>query len=203
MPDVRENLIAETEALIREEGYGAATARNIADRVGMKHQVIFYYFGSLDNLLIAVYRKVAGIHCSRLVSALASPSPLSSLWEAIRDPEIVRFTLEFIALSNHNKKVRAEIATSAEDIRKLECEGITRHLRERGIDPRLSPHTISILSNAVARFLAQESGLGIHLGHQEIERLIADSFRSFEATGDTTAEMQPLVRAMGGKRHSP
>jgi len=199
-PDIRANLISATEALIHDEGYGAATVRRIADRVGLKHQVVFYYFGTLDDLLIEVYRKIAKAHRERLVAALASQTPLSAVWEAIRDPEMVRLTLEFLALSNHNEKVRAEVAKCNEEIRTLECEGIMAHLRERGIDPRLSPQTVSILSNATARFLAQEASLGITMGHEEIEQLIEGSFRAFEASGETTTELQPLVGAMGGKR---
>jgi len=195
-PDIRANLIAATEGLIREEGYGAATARRIAEQVGLKHQVIFYYFGSHDDLLIEVYRKVAAQHRERLVAALGSATPLTSLWEAIREPEMVRLTLEFTALANHNDKVREEVAKTTEEIRRLECDGIMIHLRERGIDPRMSPQTVSILSNATARFLAQEASLGIELGHDEIERLIEGSFRAFELSGDTTEEMQPLVSVM-------
>ena len=196
-PDIRKNLIDATEALIRDEGYGAATARRIAEQVGLKHQAIFYYFGSHDDLLIEVFRKVASIHRDRLVAALSSATPLSSVWEAIRDPEMVRLMLEFIALANHNDKVREEVAATTEEIRRLECEGILVHLRERGIDPRMSPQTVSILSNALARFLAQEASLGIELGHGEIEDLIERSFRAFELSGDTTEAMQPLVSVMG------
>ena len=196
-PDIRAKLIAATEQLIRDEGYGAATARRIAEQVGLKHQAIFYYFGSHDDLLVEVYRKVAGEHRERLLAALAAPTPLTAVWEAIRDPEMVRLTLEFFALANHNSKVRDEVAKTTEEIRKLECEGMMVHLRERGIDPRMSPQTVSIISNATARLLAQEASLGIEFGHAEIEQLIESSFRAFEAAGDTTDELQPLVDVMG------
>jgi AcrR family transcriptional regulator len=58
-PDIRSNLLDAAEALIWEDGYAAATARRIADRVGMKHQAVFYYFGSQDELLVEVFRRTA------------------------------------------------------------------------------------------------------------------------------------------------
>ncbi|MBW8785919.1 MAG: helix-turn-helix transcriptional regulator, partial [Novosphingobium sp.] len=66
--------------LIREEGYGAATARRIAERIGLKHQTIFYYFGSQDELLLEVFRRTARAQRERLEAALNSGKPISAIW---------------------------------------------------------------------------------------------------------------------------
>lgn len=196
-PDIRETLLNAAETLIREEGYAAATARGVAERVGMKHQAVFYYFGSQDELLVAVFRRRAKAHRERLEAALASEHPLTAMWEAIRDPDMVRFTLEYMTLAFHSEAIRAELADNVVAIRKLETEAVQRHLEQRGITPRMSPYMVSILSNAVARLLVQEASLGITLGHDEIESLSDASFKSFEVAGDTTSDLDPLVRFFG------
>ncbi|MCJ8156574.1 TetR/AcrR family transcriptional regulator [Sphingomonas sp. LaA6.9] len=195
-PDIRTKLLDSAEALIREEGYAAATARKIASRVKLKHQAIFYYFGSQDELLIEVFRRSAKTHRENLEVALNSPKPLSAMWDVIRDPEVTRFTLEFMALANHNEAIRNELASNAAEVRNLETEAVDRHLKQRGIDPKLSPQLVSILTNALGRLLVQEATLGIHTGHHEAEALVEGSLRSFEAMGDTVEGVSPIVAAI-------
>lgn len=195
-PDIRANLLDAAEALIREEGYGAATARNIAKRVNMKHQAIFYYFGSQDELLVEVFRRAARQHRERLETVLSSKSPIRGLWEIVRDPEVTRLTLEFMALANHNDMIRAEIARNAEEVRELEAKAIEANLKERGIDAQLSPRVVSILTNSAARLIVQEEMLGIHSGHEEFMALSEASFDRFEDGGATTSDAESIVGAM-------
>lgn len=195
-PDVRAKLLDAAEDLIRDEGYASATARAIAERVGMKHQAVFYYFGSQDELLVAVFRRAAKVQRDRLEAALNGDKPIRAMWDFHRDPEVTRFTLEFMALANHNKTIRAEIARNAEDVRALEASAIDRHLKERGITPLLSPQVVSVLTSASARLLVQESTLGILVGHEEAEALMEASMSNFENRGEGTTEVAPIVEAM-------
>lgn len=185
-PDVRILLLDAAEALIREEGYSAATARRIATKVGLKHQVVFYYFGTQDELLLALFHRVTAVQRERLKEAWNSEHPLSAMWEVIRDQDATRISLEFMALANHNESIRKEIAKNAETIRALEEEAITQYLEARGIhDPRLSPMLVSILTNAIARLLVQETTLGIELGHDEVKTMVEASLRIFESGGQS------------------
>jgi len=195
-PDIRAKLLDAAEALIREEGYAAATARKIAGRVGLKHQVIFYYFGSQDALLIEVFQRAARTHRDRLQAALHSGHPISAMWRVSRDPDATRFTLEIMALANHNEAIRGEIAREGEALRRIEAEAVETYLKQRGIEPRMSPQMVSILTNALARLLVQESALGIRLGHEEAEALIEASLHGFESAGITTDAMETIIAPM-------
>lgn len=195
-PDIRASLLDAAEALVREEGYAAATARRIAAKVGLKHQVIFYYFGSQDDLLLAVFRRVADAYRQRLVAAMNTDHPVRALWEIVSDPDETRFTLEFMALANHNEAVRAELAQSAEAARKLQTDALALHFEARGINPRLSPQLVSVLTTGMARALVQEAALGIKAGHEELEALIFESLRRFESGGAGADEMNAIVDAM-------
>ena len=195
-PDVRAKFLDAAEELIRDEGYAAASARAIAKRVGMKHQAIFYYFGSQDELLLEVYRRSARQYREKLEAALRSPNPSRGIWETARNSAMTGIALEFMALANHNDAIRAEIAKNSIEIRHLECAAIEADLKRRGVTPRLSPEMVSILTNAAARLMVQESILGIHVGHKEYEAQVEESFRYFELTGETSEGVEAIVAPM-------
>lgn len=202
-PDIRANLLDAAEAIIREEGYAAATARGVANRAGLKHQAIFYYFGSQDELLVEVFQRAARAYHTRLEAAFNSPRPISEFWGLMREPDGTSFYMEFLALANHNEAIRNEIARSAEETRRFEAAAIERYLQQRGITPLLSPNLVSILTTAVARLLIHEANLGIHLGHDEAERLVAASLESFEGEGKTNDAVVPIVSAMTSTDEDP
>jgi AcrR family transcriptional regulator len=52
--DTRARIIDETVRCITEEGFGAATAKHVAERAGVTWGVIQYHFGDRDGLLMAV-----------------------------------------------------------------------------------------------------------------------------------------------------
>ncbi len=195
-PDVRQKLLDAAEAVVREEGYAAATVRRVSSRAGMTHQAVFYYFGSQDELLLALLRRSNEAYCNRLDEALNSDRPLRGLWELVIDENSTRLGLEFMALANHNESIRSEIANNALKIREREASAIKKHLEDRGIAPRLSPELVSILTNSLARLLVQEATLGIHAGHEEAERLVDESLQNFEFLGESNTEVEPVVAAM-------
>ncbi len=195
-PDVRQKLLDAAEAVVREEGYAAATVRRVSSRAGMTHQAVFYYFGSQDELLLSLLRRSNEAYCNRLNEALSSERPLTGLWEVVSDQNSTRLGLEFMALANHNEIIRAEIASNAVLIRQLEASAIQKYLKARGIIPRLSPELVSILTNSLARLIVQENTLGREIGHAEAERLVDDSLRNFESRGESNVEVEPIVEAM-------
>ncbi|ORV45129.1 TetR family transcriptional regulator [Mycolicibacter engbaekii] len=52
--DTRARIIEETVRCITEEGFGAATAKHVAERAGVTWGVIQYHFGDRNGLLMAV-----------------------------------------------------------------------------------------------------------------------------------------------------
>lgn len=195
-PDLRATLLDAAESLIRDEGYAAATARRIASKVGLKHQAIFYYYGTQEELLLALFRRVADAHREALIAALNSEQPIRALWNIVSDPSGMRLSLEFMALANHSDAIRHAIAENAVVIRKLEAAAIAKHLSARGVKPLLSPQMVSILTNAMARYLVQEATLGITIGHEEAEALVDGSLTQFERAGGASELLQPLVDAL-------
>src|SRR6202035_3246032 len=127
-PDAKNRgvLLDAAEQLMLEEGYAAVTSRRLADRAGLKPQLVHYYFRTMDDLFLAVFRRRAEQGLKSQARALESPQPLWALWRLRTDlpPRQVtmelapsRFTMECAALANHRKSMRAEIAHYAERFR--------------------------------------------------------------------------------------
>ena len=59
MGDTRAALIEAAIAALRESGFAGASARRIAQRAGCNQALVFYHFGSVNDLLIAALEEVS------------------------------------------------------------------------------------------------------------------------------------------------
>jgi len=185
-----------------EKGYAAVTSRRVAAKAGVKQPLVYYYFRTMDELFLAVFRRMAEQNLARLEAALQSEEPLRALWELSSDRSRTALTIEFLALSNHRKVVRAEIAAAAEHIRRLETEALARLFRERGIDPQIPPLVVSVLQTSLARNLVQESALGIAEGHAPTLAFVEACQRAFEEMGAALGPVMTMIAAQQPKAPS-
>ena len=79
-------LLDAAEKLMLEEGYAAVSSRRVAARAGLKPQLVHYYFRTMDDLFLALFRRRAEQAQERQGRALSSDQPLWSLWDLQRDP---------------------------------------------------------------------------------------------------------------------
>ena len=176
---VRSALIDAAELLIREGGYPSVTARNLADKINLKRQIVHYYFHSMDDLFIAVIRRGADKARPRLEAALTSDEPLRTLWEINSDPAQATQTLELSALASRRTAVRAEVKRYAEEFRDLQTRVLVKHLEKRGISPDLQPVVATVLLTSLSQVLTLESAIDIDRGHPETLAFVDDCLRAF------------------------
>jgi TetR/AcrR family transcriptional regulator len=150
-----------------EEGYAAVTSRRVAAEAGLKPQLVHYYFRTMDDLFLALFRRRAGQGIERQAQALGAPQPLWALWDLSRDSRGTALTMEFIALANHRKAIRAEIASVAERLRAAQVAGLESVLSGYGVSAEQCPPVVfAVLLSSVSRFLVIErEALGMSTGH--------------------------------------
>lgn len=175
----RARLLDAAEALLLEEGYAAVTSRRVAARAELKPQLVHYYFRTMDDLFIEVFRRRAEQDLPRFEEAIAEDGSLRNLWRLNADPRGARFTIEFMALANHRKAIRTEIARYAERFRAAQLEAVTRALAARGVDEdRLPPIAALLLMTGLSQVMALEGAIGVTDGHDAtlayVERAICD-----------------------------
>ncbi len=174
----RAQLLDAAELLMSEEGYAAVTSRRLAARAGLKPQLVHYYFRTMDDLFVEAFRRRAEENLARFERAIAEDASLQNLWRLNADPRGAAFTIEFVALANHRKVIRAEIARYAERFRAAQVEAVRSALAGHGIDEERLPPLVALLTmTGIAQVLAIEGALGVTAGHDTtvafVERTIA------------------------------
>jgi len=197
---VRAHILDATEQLMLEEGYAAVTSRRLAAKAGLKQALVYYYFHTMDEIFLAVFRRMAEQAVERLENALKAEQPIRALWNLSSDPSRTALTMEFVALSNHRKMVQAEIARHAEQVRSLEVKALTRLFEARGIEPQIPPLVVAVLLTSLARGLVQEGALGISKGHVSTRAFVEACLRYFEEMGEAFGPVVEMIRAQQPKR---
>ena len=169
------------ERLLIDEGYAAVTSRNVAAQAGLKPQLVHYYFRTMDDLFIEVFRRNAdALLRPRRPGARRGPVARRDLWKLNADPRGAAFLVEFAALANHRKAIRAEIADYAERNRTTQVSALRAALRAAGHDAKAVPPVAALLlMTGLGLILGIEQALGVTDGHAEttkfVEKLIADT----------------------------
>lgn len=176
----RQALIRATAQIMLEEGYAAATSRRVAAKAGVKPALVHYYFPSMDDLFLAVLRDGAETNLERQRQALADDRPLHALWQ-LNSTQGARLFMEFMALANHRKAIRSEIARYAELFGDLETGVMAAALRAHGVDAEeFPPVVMAMLVTSLARIVLLERGLGITRGHADAEAFIERYLQRYE-----------------------
>jgi TetR/AcrR family transcriptional regulator len=174
-------LLDAAERLLLEEGYAAVTSRRVASEAGLKPQLVHYYFRTMDDLFLAVYRRRAEENLERYARALASVRSLRELWELGTDPRGTTFTVEFVALANHRKAIRAVIARHAKRFRRMQLEAVARLLKRYRITAETCPPVAVVLAmTGLSQVLVLERALGITTGHDRTVAFVRRYLRGLD-----------------------
>ena len=115
--DVRAALVSAAIDALREAGYAGASAREIAGRAGCSQALVFYHFGSVNDLLLAALDEVSAtrmIAYRRLLdearSATALVDSAREIFVADLDAGYVRVLVEMITAAHSVPGIGAQVA---------------------------------------------------------------------------------------------
>jgi AcrR family transcriptional regulator len=176
----RTALLDAAEALMLEEGYAAVSSRRIASRAGLPN-AIHYYFETMDDLFIALFRRRAARSLARQEEVLASPQPVWAFWDLLLDRSNGDLNSEFIALANHRKAIRSEIAESSRTFRSGQLTALAGVIESStSSTASRSPEAIVLLLSAVSRYLTTENAFDLDIGHAEVVEFVEHFIREIE-----------------------
>jgi AcrR family transcriptional regulator len=178
----RKALLDAAEVLMAEEGYAAVTSRKLAAKAGIAPPLVHYYFPSMDDLFVELVRRMSDRRQAYVSEALQSANPLRAFWDLSSNSGEVSLTFELMALANHRKIIRAEIAQCGEQYRELQRTALARFFEEHGIEPEMSPDTVAFIMTALGSLKVMEQAVGISFAHGEIATLVEERLKAFEAT---------------------
>jgi TetR/AcrR family transcriptional regulator len=176
----RAQLLDAAEQLMLEEGYAAVTSRRVGRTAAISPQLVHYYFRTMDDLFLEVFRRRAEEGFARFQGAIEAEPSLRTIWRSMSDGRGSAFNVEFAALANHRKAIRAEMASYAERFRSMQLEAIEAVLATRDPLPGdLTPDVVLVAMVGVSQLVSIERALGVSGGHEPtlalIERFVDDS----------------------------
>ena len=162
----RARLVDAAEQLLLEEGYAAVTSRRVGARAELKPQLVHYYFRTMDDLFTEVFRRRAEENLSRFERAMAADPSLRTLWRLNADPRGAAFSIEFVALANHRKAIRARDRTLRGALPCSAARGPDAALAADGVTAEQLPPIVGLLlMTGLSQILALEDALGVTAGH--------------------------------------
>ena len=158
---VRAALAGAAIETLREAGFAGASAREIASRAGCSQALVFYHFGSVNDLLLAALDEVSARRMHAYRGLLEQATSVSALTESARaifvedlDAGHVRVLVEMITGAQSDPCLGAEVAERLRPWRELAQDAMQRVLgrsaASRLLPPREAGHAL------VAGFLGLE-----------------------------------------------
>lgn len=180
----RTKLLDAAEALLLDEGYASVTSRRVAAKAGLKPQLVHYYFRTMDDLFLEVFRRRADENLAHFEKAIEDDGSLRNIWERNADPRGAAFTIEFVALANHRKEIRAEIARYAERFRAAQVDAMRTALHRCGVaDDDLPPIVALLAITGLSQIMAIEGALGMTSGHDTTVAFVEQTIDRIEKRG--------------------
>ncbi len=158
-----------------DEGYAAVTYRVLAAKAGVTAGLVQYYFPTLDDLFVAMLRRRTDRTHDRLIETLRlhADEPLRAVWEFNRDDTTAALMMEFLALANHRKSIRAEVARVTNRFRKAQLEALKAKWPEYDpLNQELTPAICIFLLQAIPKMILLENAIGVPTSHTQVLKLV-------------------------------
>jgi len=180
----RNRILDAAARIMIREGYAAVTSRRVEAEAGIK---VHYHFGTLDDLFIALVRRLGESNVHVLADALASDQPLRAWWDLASDRRGNMLLVELTAAGNHRPALRAEMANFAREVRQMQIDALGPILDEYGIDRDVFPAAlVAAMVQGFAFVMAHDRVAGFETHQDEavaaFERII-DGLEAQRARG--------------------
>jgi AcrR family transcriptional regulator len=179
----RTHILDVTEQIMLDEGYAAVSSRSVAARAGINNAaLVHYYFPTLDDLFVEVFRRRAERNVERMRAALQSSQPLRAWWQIASDPRGTALLLELTAAANHRSPLKAEVARFARETRRMQIDALETILDEYGIDRDLFPPAlVAAAVQGLALVVVQDRAGGFETSHAAAVKAMVRLIEQLEA----------------------
>lgn len=189
-------LLNAAESLLVEVGHAGITTRKLAERAGVNHGLVHYYFGSMEDLLLRVVERFTERLIERQRQMYGADIPFIEKWrQAMRyldeDSEsgYHKVWYEMQALAWNNDAVRTCLQHVTQQWVDVVGAAFETGLTELGVDRRRYP-TKAVVSLVVTfnQGIMVERLLGFDSGHRELLRMVDRTLeRLWEGRKDASA----------------
>jgi TetR/AcrR family transcriptional regulator len=205
---IRAAMIDAAGQVLKEKGFAGLTSRLVAQKAGVKIQLVHYYFRTMDDLTVALARRIGDEAMKGLLLFAASDDPLQKLWNIEAHIKESALALEFISMAMYHMAMREEVVRYGDQVRSIQTEAITRYFKLNGIVPPIPPIAIVFLIGAARQMMVREKTLGVSLGHREVLAVAKDWLRRLKNMRGprgrrTTSSAKASVKKSAAPRRRP
>ncbi|MFJ3772328.1 TetR/AcrR family transcriptional regulator [Streptomyces sp. NPDC090075] len=155
-------ILDRAEALLLAKGYAAISYRTLGAEAGVTGALVQYYFPTFDDLFVALVRDRSERSLRRLEEGLGSDRPLRAIWNYANNKDAAALTAELVAIANHRKKLRAEIAEAGEKARALALAAVSRTAKKyEFLGEPISSDVLVFLITSTPRMVVMEQSTGM------------------------------------------
>jgi AcrR family transcriptional regulator len=191
-------LMDAAERLMYEVGYAGVTTRAVAETAGVRHGLVHYYFGSMEELLVQTLERFVDRLAEALDALYDDPSlTFSEKWRLgsqfwVEEPtsRFPKILMELLAAGWNIPKLRSRLTYVHARFRASFEKHFGQALRDYGLDEDKYP--LKVIVAAVTSFqlgLIVEGLSDVREGHEELLNWIQEWIDGLEA-----ASVQPKPR---------
>ena len=169
--EVVEALLDAAERLLVEQGYAAITTRKLAERAGINHGLVHYYFGSMEEVMVQVLERFTARLIERQRAMYSTDQPFLEKWRSawgFQEEDLSsgysKIWLELQAAAWNRPELRRRVQQVNEDWRRVLTEALAPARREFGFDALSLEATVGLVMT-MAQGYALERLSDITEGH--------------------------------------
>jgi AcrR family transcriptional regulator len=153
--ETRTDLLNVAEDIMRKDGYAALTSRHLGKEAGLSPQIVYYYFKTMDDLFVALFRRSEDYYLKTIESIKNSAKPIAGLWELSSNPARAVVIQELMALANHRKVLIALFSDFGRIIHAKQTEIIAQEIdagrfESYGLPPAMIAATLEVAARGFA-----------------------------------------------------
>ena len=171
------SLLDAAERLLYEVGYAGVTTRAVAEAAGIKHGLVHYYFGSMEELLTQTLERFVDQLAEALEALYADPNLTfadkwrlgAQFWVEAPTSRFPKILMELLAMGWNMPTSQPRLSEVHARFRGIFEHHFGQALREYGLDE--SEYPLKVIVAAVTSFqlgMIVEGLSTVHEGHEEL-----------------------------------
>jgi AcrR family transcriptional regulator len=185
--DIRTAFLDAAERLLIEEGRGGISTRRLAREAGLNHGLVHYYFGSVENLMVAVFERFTDRLVERQRTMYAADVPFIEKWRTamgFMEDDLAagypKIWAELQAAAMNQPELQRRIRTVYDTWRSVLTDAFTAAAREYRVSDSAVPALVTlVMTFTVGMF--NERLVGVDTGHAELLAWFDAAIRSLRA----------------------
>ncbi|HSD02873.1 MAG TPA: TetR/AcrR family transcriptional regulator [Gaiellales bacterium] len=185
-PDIRTAFLDAAERLLIEEGRAGISTRRVAREAGLNHGLVHYYFGSVENLMVAVFERFTDRLVERQRAMYAADVPFLEKWQTamgFMEEDLAagypKIWAELQAAAMNHPELQRRIRAVYETWRSVLTDAFTDAAREYGVSDAAAPALVTlVMTFTIGMF--NERLVGVDTGHAELLAWFEAAIRSMQ-----------------------